>query len=135
MRRLGAFVYAVLASALAWTMHSWQVPWIVALLASALWAYFLYACYRPVWSQRATLAHHAGLYSLQDAKAVEQRVQVEQLWCSAWFMTLRLRSVPPGKGCRIVTVWRSAQPPQAWWALCLCAKRLSHQVRAQNKDS
>ncbi|WP_228125790.1 hypothetical protein [Alcaligenes faecalis] len=61
-------------------------------------------------------------------------MQIEQIWRCAWFMTLRLRR-DPAQACHTVTVWRRAQSPQAWWALSLCANRLSHQVRAQNKDS
>ena len=135
MRRLGVFVYVLLASSLAWTIYSWQWPWAPALLAGALWAYFLYARSRRVWNERATLAHRAGLYSLQCEGTAKESVQIEQIWRCAWFMTLRLRFDSAGKACRTITVWRHTQPPQGWWALCLCANRLAHQVRAQNKDS
>jgi len=134
VRRLGAFVCALLAAGLAWTMSSWQWPWALAILAGALWAYFLYARSRGAWDERATLAHRAGLYSLQCEGAAKESVQIEQIWRCAWFMTLRLRR-DCTKACRTVTVWRRAQSQQDWWALSLCANRLSHQVRAQNKDS
>lgn len=135
MRRLGAFVYALVALGLAWTIYSWQSPWALALSVGALWAYFLYARNRRAWNERATLAYRAGLYSLQSAGSADESVQIEQIWRSAWFMTVRLRGSRASKGHRTVTLWRTAQSQQAWWALCLCANRLSHQVRAQNKDS
>ncbi|ASR90310.1 hypothetical protein AFA_13105 [Alcaligenes faecalis] len=135
MRRLGVVVYVLLASGLAWAMYSWQWPWAVCLFVGALWANFLYARSRRVWGGRATLAHRAGLYFLQYEGTAKASVQIEQIWRCAWFMTLRLRFDCAGRACRTITVWRRTQPSQAWWALCLCANRLSHQVRAQNKDS
>ena len=135
VRRLGAFVCALGALGLAWTIYSWQLPGALALLVGALWAYFLYAPSRRAWNGHATLAHQAGIYSLQRAESADVPVQIEQVWRSPWFMTLRLRGDPASTGRNTVTLWRGAQPQQAWWALCLCVNRLSHQVRAQNKDS
>lgn len=135
MRRLGAFVCALVALGVAWTIYSWQWPGALAFLAGALWAYFLYARSRGAWNGHATLAHHAGIYSLQRAGSANESVQIEQVWRSPWFMTLRLLGDPASTGRTTVTLWRGAQPQLAWWALCLCVNRLSHQVRAQNKDS
>ncbi len=135
MRRLGVFVYALMALGVAWTLYSWQLPWILAVSAGALWAYFLYACSRPRWDGHATLAYRAGIYSLQRAGSPGQAVYIEQVWRSPWFVTLRLLGDLSGTSASTVTLWRHAQPQQAWWALCLRVNRLSHQVRAQNKDS
>ncbi|MCX5463897.1 hypothetical protein [Alcaligenes parafaecalis] len=135
MRRLGVFICALVALSLAWTMNSWQLPVALAISTGALWAYFLYARSRRAWNEHATLAHCAGLYSLQCAGSVDKAVRIEQVWRSPWFMTLRLLGDQASTGPCTVTLWRGAQTKQAWWALCLCVNRLSHQVRAQNKDS
>ncbi|WP_341669164.1 hypothetical protein [Alcaligenes sp. SDU_A2] len=97
-------------------------------------AFILFSRFGHRQAACATLSYRAGLYWLDRPGVGAEPVQLGQVWRSPWWLTVQwmVQGQPARRGT--LTVWRTAVPQQAWWALRLRMNRLALQVRVQNKD-